>query len=167
METFSIKTIGRIHSPHKKANETPIQPVFAKGVAGTVVVEDEYAEGLQGLEGFSYIYLLYYFDKAQEVKLRVRPFLQDSVQGVFATRAPCRPNGIGFSLVRLQSIQGTTLYIEDVDVLDNTPLLDIKPFVARFDVRQNVRSGWQDEVDDELAQKRGVRDYPSAEKQKP
>lgn len=155
----AIQPIGRIATPHKHAEETPIQPVFAKGIRGTVTLEDQYVDGLSGLEGFSHIYLLYRFDRAAGVKLRVRPFLQDAVRGVFATRAPCRPNGIGLSIVRLLSVEGATLHIEDVDMLDGTPLLDIKPFVARFDLRENVRSGWQDDVDDDEAQARGVRNY--------
>jgi tRNA-Thr(GGU) m(6)t(6)A37 methyltransferase TsaA len=156
---YTIEPIGHIHSPHKNPKETPIQPVFAEGIRGTVTVNEAYADGLLDLEGFSHIYLVYRFDRADKVKLRVRPYLQDQNCGVFATRAPFRPNHIGFSVVRLLSIEGTTLHVEDVDVLDGTPLLDIKPFIARYDLRENVRSGWQDEVADETARERGVRDY--------
>jgi tRNA-Thr(GGU) m(6)t(6)A37 methyltransferase TsaA len=158
-DMFAIEPIGQIHSPHKNPKETPIQPVFASGIRGTVTVDDAYADGLLDLDGFSHVYLLYRFHRAEQVKLRVRPYLQDEERGVFATRAPFRPNHIGFSVVRLLSIEGTTLHVEDLDVLDGTPLLDIKPFIARFDLRDNVCSGWQEEVGDDMARRRGVRDY--------
>lgn len=152
--------IGVIHSPHRDAKKTPVQPVFARGIAGTAEVFPEYEEGLRDLEGFSHIYLIYHFHRAAPARLVVKPFLDDTPRGVFATRAPTRPNPIGFSLVRLVRREGHILHLEDVDVLDGTPLLDIKPYVARFDQRDDVQSGWQEDVNEETARIRGLRKYP-------
>lgn len=153
------RPIGVIHSEHMIAEETPIQPVYAKGCKGQVKVFAEFAEGLRDLEGFSHIYLLYHFHQSPEAKLLVNPFLQDAEHGVFATRAPCRPNAIGLSIVKLIKREGNVLYVENVDVIDGTPLLDIKPYTAKFDLHEVTKSGWQDEVDDVLARKRGKRNY--------
>jgi tRNA-Thr(GGU) m(6)t(6)A37 methyltransferase TsaA len=150
--------IGVIHSPHRRAEETPIQPVYARGVQGAVELFAEYEEGLKDIEGLSHIFLLYAFHAAGAPRLTVCPYLEDTPRGRFATRAPCRPNAIGLSLVRLVGREGRVLRIEDVDVLDGTPLLDIKPYVARFDSRTDVRSGWQDGVDEATAGRRGRRD---------
>ena len=120
----------------------PIQPAGAQGVAGTVEVATEYGDGLQDLEGFSYIFLIYHFHLSRGYSLKVKPFLDDTKRGVFSTRAPRRPNGIGISVVRLVGIEGCTLYIEDLDVVDGTPLLDIKPYVPQFDVREAAGIGW-------------------------
>jgi tRNA-Thr(GGU) m(6)t(6)A37 methyltransferase TsaA len=128
-------------------------------VAGRVELLPEYEEGLRDIEGFTHIYLLYVFDRASEPRLSVVPYLEDVERGVFATRAPCRPNALGMSLVRLLRREGATLYIEDIDVLDGTPLLDIKPYISRFDSREDARSGWQDDVDDGTAHERGRRGY--------
>jgi tRNA-Thr(GGU) m(6)t(6)A37 methyltransferase TsaA len=157
--TVTYKPIGVIHSPHREAEETPVQPIFARGIAGTAEVFPEYAKGLSDLEGFSHVYLIYHFHRATPAKLTVKPFLDDAPRGIFATRAPTRPNPIGFSVVRLVRREGPILHLEDVDVLDGTPLLDIKPFVARFDRRDDVRSGWQEDVDEGTAQIRGLREY--------
>jgi tRNA-Thr(GGU) m(6)t(6)A37 methyltransferase TsaA len=162
MEQITLKPVGIIHTPHKRHDKAPIQPVFARGIKGTVTVDDEYADGLLDLDGFSHIYLVYFFDRVKAIKLRVCPYLQDRPHGVFATRAPCRPNPIGFSVVRLLSVDGATLHVEDVDMLDGSPLLDIKPYVARFDTRSDVRSGWQEDVDDDTAHRRGTREHPRA-----
>ena len=159
MEVFQFKSIGIIHTPHTEPELTPIQPVFATHIQGTVTVDEEYVDGLLDLNKFSHIYLLYVFHEAHETNLRISPYLQDTPHGVFSTRHVCRPNKIGFSVVRLLSIEGATLQVEDVDMLDGTPLLDIKPFIKRFDVREDVQSGWQDEVSDEVADKRGLRGY--------
>ncbi len=153
------KPIGVIRSPHTKQEDTPIQPVFARGVAGRVELLPEYEEGLRDIEGFSYIYLLYAFDRAKDPRLSVVPYLENTERGVFATRAPCRPNALGMSLVRLLRREGAVLHVEDVDVLDGTPLLDIKPYIGRYDSREDVHSGWQDDVDDSTARERGRRGY--------
>jgi tRNA-Thr(GGU) m(6)t(6)A37 methyltransferase TsaA len=153
------RPIGIIHSPHTDPSQTPIQPAYALGILGRAEVFEEFEEGLRDLEGFSHIYLIYHFHRASKPKLTVKPFLEDVPHGVFATRAPCRPNAIGFSLVRLLRREGRVLQLEDVDVLDGTPLLDIKPYVPRFDLRDKVRCGWQEDVDEQTARVRGRRDY--------
>lgn len=121
----------------------PIQPAGARGVRGKVELEPAYAEGLDDLEGFSHLYLIYHFHRSKGFKLKVKPFLEDVKRGLFATRAPARPNPVGLSVVRLVEIKGSVLVVEDLDVIDGTPLLDLKPFVPDFDVpRGEVRTGW-------------------------
>ena len=142
MEKISYKPIGIIRSPHKDPRGTPIQPTAASGIPGQVEILSEYAGGLQDLDGFSYVILLYHFDRVREMKLKVRPFLDKIFRGVFATRAPSRPNPIGLSIVKLVRIEGNLLHIDDIDVLDGTPLLDVKPYVDRFDGRDSERQGW-------------------------
>jgi tRNA-Thr(GGU) m(6)t(6)A37 methyltransferase TsaA len=142
IENISFHSIGTIHSPHKSAAGTPIQPTAAIGVLGTVELLPEYLEGIEDLDGFSFIILLYHFDRAKETRLTVKPFLDDKHHGVFSTRAPTRPNHIGLSIVRLNSIEGNILHIKDVDILDGTPLLDIKPYIDAFDVRTSIKQGW-------------------------
>lgn len=154
-----FKPIGIIRTPHVETSQTPIQPVFAKGIPGTVEVFPEYVDGLMDLDKFSHLYLLYYFNRAKETKLKVKPYLEDELHGIFATRAPHRPNKIGISVVKLLKIEKNILHIEDVDILNGTPLLDIKPYIARFDTRDEVRSGWQDEIQDDTADVRGKKDY--------
>jgi tRNA-Thr(GGU) m(6)t(6)A37 methyltransferase TsaA len=156
---IQYKPIGVIHSEHTIAEETPIQPTYAKGCRGRAEIFPEYEEGLRDLEGFSHIYLIYHLHRSKSVKLKVKPFLQDIERGVFATRAPSRPNAIGLSIVELVSREGNILYLDDVDILDGTPLLDIKPYTAKFDRVETHRNGWQDEVDEETARRRGQRGY--------
>ena len=158
-ETLTFKPIGLIRSEHTEAERTPIQPVFAEGCKGRAEVFPEYADGLRDIEGFSHIYILYGFHRAGPCRLTVKPFLQDVEHGVFATRAPCRPNPIGLSVVRLARREGCILHLEDLDVLDGTPLLDIKPYTAKFDRIETQRNGWQDQVDDRTAHGRGVRGH--------
>ena len=150
--------IGVIHSPHKDLSQTPIQPIFSKGIQGLVEIIPDYVDGLHDLDGFSHIYLFYYFDRSTQVKMKVKPYLDSDVRGIFATRAPHRINKIGMSLVRLLEIRGNVLEIEDIDILDGTPLLDIKPYIKRYDSREHVRSGWQDNVPDDIAFSLGRRD---------
>ncbi len=142
MREVRYRPIGVIRSPYKRPEGTPIQPSGALGVEGVVEVFPEYREGLQDLEGFSHIILIYHFHLAGKPALKVKPYMDDRVHGVFATRSPSRPNPIGISVVRLTRIEGNKLYIRDVDILDGTPLLDIKPYVPEFDVRNAVRKGW-------------------------
>ncbi|MFH0921834.1 MAG: tRNA (N6-threonylcarbamoyladenosine(37)-N6)-methyltransferase TrmO [Fibrobacterota bacterium] len=156
---INLKPIGFIRSEHKRADKTPIQPVFAKGCRGRAEILPEFEKGLTDIEGFSHLCVIYHFHKSQKVKLLVKPFLEDNEHGVFATRAPYRPNPIGFSVVRLLKRKGKILYLEGVDMLDNTPILDIKPFVKRFDYRENTKDGWQENVSDKEALKRGKRGY--------
>lgn len=152
-------SIGVIHSEHTIAENTPIQPVYAKGCKGYVEVCEEFAEGLKDLEGFSHIYLIYHFHQCRQVKLTVQPFLQDVNHGIFSTRAPFRPNPIGLSVVELTRIEGNILHLDGVDILDGTPLLDIKPYTAKFDLHDVKCNGWQDDVDEETAHRRGKRGY--------
>lgn len=154
---FTFHPIGVIRSGHVDPARTPIQPVYAKGCRGRVEVLPEFAAGLRDIEGFSHILLVYCFHRAGAAELLVKPFLQDVKRGVFATRAPRRPNAIGISTVRLLGRDGAVLHVGDLDVLDGTPLLDIKPYVSRFDRIQVDGNGWQDEVDDATALRRGAR----------
>ena len=142
MIEIKYKPIGMVHSPFVKPKGTPIQPSAAKGVEGVVEIFPEYVEGLEGLEGFSHIILIYHFHLSKKVSLKVNPFMDNEMHGIFATRAPCRPNPIGISVVRLIGIENNLLYIQDVDIVDGTPLLDIKPYVPEFDIREVERIGW-------------------------
>jgi len=157
MPPITFNPIGTIHTAHRDPDRTPIQPVFATGCEGWIDLLPQYAAGLKDLAGFSHVYLIYHFDRSGEAKLLSKPFLDTQLRGVFASRSPHRPNAIGLSIVRLVKITGCRLDIADVDILDNTPLLDIKPFIARFDNRLEVRSGWQDQISDEQAQTIGRR----------
>ncbi len=134
--------IGIIHSPFKEVKGTPIQPAGAKGIDGNVEVFSEYAEGLKDLEGFSHIILLYHFHLSGKPSLMVTPYMDRTPRGVFATRSPRRPNAIGISVVRLIKIEKTILHIRDIDIVDGTPLLDIKPHVPDFDIQEVQRIGW-------------------------
>ena len=142
MKQIKYTPIGIIHSPFKTPQGTPIQPQAAAGVKGTVEVFPEYVVGLSDLQGFSHIYLIYHFHLAKAFALQVKPFLDDTPRGLFATRAPSRPNPIGISIVELMTIENNGLNIRDIDVVDNTPLLDIKPYVPDFDVREANKIGW-------------------------
>jgi tRNA-Thr(GGU) m(6)t(6)A37 methyltransferase TsaA len=155
----NYKPIGVIRTEHVVADRTPIQPAYADGCGGRVEVFPEYAEGLRDLEGFSHIYLIYHFHECGPARLVTKPFLQDVERGVFATRATCRPNPIGLSVVELISREGDVLHINNVDILDGTPLLDVKPYTAKFDRIETTRNGWQDEVDEDTARRRGRREY--------
>jgi tRNA-Thr(GGU) m(6)t(6)A37 methyltransferase TsaA len=139
--------IGVIQSPFNDLAQMPIQPNHAASVSGTVEIFPEYAEGLRDLEGFSHIILLYHLHKAGKPRLQVTPFLDSQPHGVFATRAPVRPNPIGLSVVQLTGIQGNLLTVEGLDILDGTPLLDIKPYIPSFDERSEHRIGWLEGVD--------------------
>ena len=156
---MSYEPIGVIRSTHTVAEQTPIQPVYAQGCLGRAEVLPEYEEGLKDLDGFSHIILIYHFHRADMVRLTVRPFLQDVERGVFSTRAPFRPNPIGLSIVELVRREGATLHLDGVDILDVTPLLDIKPYVGRFDRIEQTIDGWQHEVDETTARQRGRRGY--------
>jgi tRNA-Thr(GGU) m(6)t(6)A37 methyltransferase TsaA len=142
MEEIRLRPIGIIHSPFTAPKGTPIQSAAGRNVQATVEIYPEYAEGLQDLEGFSHVILLYYCHRAKKYSLTVFPFMDTAPRGLFATRAPSRPNPIGLSVVRLISRAGNILTIQEVDILDGTPLLDIKPYVEDFDVRRNTHKGW-------------------------
>ena len=155
----TFRPIGVIHSEHHSADATPIQPVYARDCPGQAEIFPEFADGLADIEGFSHLYLLYWLHRADPPRLRVKPYLQDVEHGIFATRAPCRPNPIGLSLVRLLRREGHVLHLGGVDVLDGTPLLDLKPYAPRYDTVENPRGGWTEEVDDRTARRRGRRNY--------
>jgi tRNA-Thr(GGU) m(6)t(6)A37 methyltransferase TsaA len=142
MTEIKYKPIGVIHSPFKEPKGTPIQPAGAKGINGTVEIFPEYAEGLKDIEGFSHIILLYHFHLAKESTLIAKPYMANETHGVFAMRGPSRPNPIGISVVCLVKVEGNVLHIQDVDIVDGTPLLDIKPYVPEFDIREVERIGW-------------------------
>ena len=134
--------IGVIHSPFERVEGIPIQPSHARGVKGTVELYPEFVEGLCDVDGFSHVILLYHLHESKGYRLKVVPFLDTEPRGLFATRAPKRPNPIGLSVVRLVAVEENQLLIEGVDILDGTPLLDIKPYVDDFDARGEVRVGW-------------------------
>jgi tRNA-Thr(GGU) m(6)t(6)A37 methyltransferase TsaA len=159
---ISMHVIGVVHSPWKRAAEMPIQPQGASGVEGHVEVLPQYAAGLRDLDGFSHIYLIYHFHRAGSTRLTVTPFLDQESRGVFATRAPVRPNAIGLSVVRLVAVTENILTVEDIDVLDGTPLLDIKPYVTAFDVRPVERSGWMTQSPESVAQMRSDQRFVGA-----
>jgi tRNA-Thr(GGU) m(6)t(6)A37 methyltransferase TsaA len=139
---MELKPIGIIHTPFTDLAGMPIQPAGAAGVKGEVEVFEEYRAGLKDLDGFSHIVLLYAFHRSEGFKLQVVPFMDREPRGLFATRAPKRPNPIGLSVVRLDRIDHGILHVQNVDMLDGTPLLDIKPYVPEFDSHSHVRSGW-------------------------
>jgi len=138
---ITMHSIGIIHSPFNKKDQTPIQSSRSQAV-GLVELYPEFVDGLKDIENLSHIHLLYVFHESSGYTLQVKPFLDDQEHGIFTTRYPYRPNPIGLSTVRLVSRQGNELTIEGVDVLDGTPLLDIKPYVPDFDHRTDVRVGW-------------------------
>jgi len=154
MDPIEFTPIGTIHSPFTDLEGMPIQPAGARDGVGTVVIDPAYEAGLKDLEGFSHIYLIYHFHRAGPTRLRVIPFLDTREHGVFATRAPSRPNPIGISLVELVEVQGNRLTIRGIDVLDGTPLLDIKPYIGGFDRVDGSRGGWLESSADEIAKKR-------------
>jgi tRNA (adenine37-N6)-methyltransferase len=142
---FVMKPIGVIRTPFTEPKGMPVQPTFSQA-AGRVEVLAEYAEGLQYLDAFSHVILIYVLHRAEGYALRVKPFLDDVARGLFATRYPCRPNPIGLSTVRLLSRQDNRLEVEGIDVLDGTPLLDIKPYVPNFDAVTDAHAGWYDSL---------------------
>ncbi len=151
---IEYRRIGIIHSPFKDVKGMPIQPAGAEGVRGSIEMDPEFSEGLADLDGFSHIILLYHFHKAAGFKPMVTPFLDSTPRGLFSTRAPSRPNTIGLSIVKLEGIDGNVLRIENVDILDRTPLLDIKPYVPDFDHHPATRVGWLDRAKSRLRNKR-------------
>ncbi|MCC3145725.1 tRNA (N6-threonylcarbamoyladenosine(37)-N6)-methyltransferase TrmO [Halanaerobium sp. Z-7514] len=139
---ITYKEIGKIRSNFKEAEGTPIQPTAKDSAKGRIELLAEYKQGLKDLAGFSHLILLYHCHKAGKAALTVKPFMEDKPHGIFSIRAPSRPNSIGLSVVQLEKIEDNIIYIKDVDILDKTPLLDIKPYVPEFDRRENVKIGW-------------------------
>ena len=141
---IKLKPIGIIHTPYKEPKGIPIQGRFEKDVTGQAEIFPKYQQGLKDIEGFSHIILVYYFNRSKEEKLIGKPFLEDETHGIFAIRSPHRPNHIGVSIVKLEKVEKNIITFSEVDILDGTPLLDIKPYVSHFDSRENVRNGWLD-----------------------
>lgn len=140
--------IGVLRTSYESADQTPIQGVFRPAGAGTIVVADEYAEGLTDIEGFTHLIVLYVLDRGGPVRLQPLPLLDDTTHGVFATRFPARPNRIGLTVVTLHSRDGHVLHVRGVDMFDGTPVLDIKPYVPRFDAFPEASEGWFEDHDD-------------------
>ncbi|MCF8299105.1 MAG: tRNA (N6-threonylcarbamoyladenosine(37)-N6)-methyltransferase TrmO [Saprospiraceae bacterium] len=144
MEEIVLKPIGIINTPYENLEDIPIQGYLGKNLEAYCVLQDKFSEGLKDLEGFSHAILIYYFHKSQRVEIVTTPFLENEKHGVFAIRTPHRPNHIGVSIVKINKIIKNKLYFSEVDMLNNTPLIDVKPFVKHFDERENVKSGWID-----------------------
>jgi len=144
MNQIIMHPIGIIHSPYKESKNIPIQGIFKDGIEAWIELKDKYVKGLKDLDKFTYAIIIYYFHKSQREEVEGKPFLEQDKHGIFAIRSPNRPNHIGFSIVKIKSIKGNKMYFTEVDVLDGTPLLDIKPYVKYFDSRDNVVSGWLD-----------------------
>ena len=151
---MQIEPIGTISTPYTSLEAMPIQPKGAKETIAKLILEPEYAEGLKDLEGFSHIYLVYYFHKAVRSELSVIPFMDTQERGVFSTRSPLRPSHIGLSLTSLVSINDNIVTIRGIDVLDGTPLLDIKPYIPQFENTDDVKTGWMNKDNEDVEQTR-------------
>lgn len=144
MDQIVMTPIGIIHSPYKQAKNIPIQGTFKPEVEAWIEIEEKYTSGLKDLDQFSHAILLYYFHQSHKEWLQSSPFLEDETHGIFAIRSPHRPNHIGLSIIKIKRIEGNKLFFGEVDVLDQTPVLDIKPYIKYFDYRQDVVCGWVD-----------------------
>ena len=144
MNRIELTPIGIIHAPYAEPKDMPIQGRFKDDVEGWLELKEEYLPGLRDLDGFSHLILIYHFHRSDREELQGRPYLEDETHGIFAIRSPHRPNHLGLSIVKLQRIEGNRVYFTEVDMLDGTPLLDIKPYVEHFDRREGVKSGWVD-----------------------
>lgn len=153
-DLIEFRRIGTIRTPYTQLAGMPIQPAGAVGVPGTVEVDDQFSPGLKDLDGFSHVVLLYEFHMSEGYDLEVVPYLDSVSHGVFSTRAPRRPNQLGLSVVRLVRVDGTTLHVLDVDILDGTPLIDIKPHVPAFLPDGDIRCGWLDGSGDAVVSRR-------------
>ena len=142
--SISIKPIGIIRTPFLVAEGTPIQPVYGQNVEGRILVRESYDSALDDIDGFERLWLIYWMDRTGRFKVRVRPYRDNKEHGLFATRSPSRPNPIGLSVVRLLRREGSTLYVTDIDILDGTQLIDIKPYIPEFDAHSISRAGWFD-----------------------
>lgn len=156
---ITMNPIGTIFSPHKDLKNMPIQPKGAKGVEGYALIEEAFLEGLIDLDGFSHVYLIYHFHKAIRVEKKVVPFMDTIERGIYSTRSPLRPNHIGLSIVELVGIEKNKVLFKGIDVLDRTPLLDIKPYIANFDSVEQSRSGWMQGSLEDVKNKRSDNRY--------
>jgi tRNA (adenine37-N6)-methyltransferase len=151
---IELEPIGIIHSPFTDLEIMPVQPKGAANIEGTIHLNPAYSTGIKDLDGFSHIFLIYFFHKAEKTSLAVIPFLDTVERGVFSTRSPLRPNHIGISIVNMVNIEGNVIFVKGMDVLDGTPLLDIKPYVENFDSVKSSLSGWMKASEDEVAKMR-------------
>ncbi len=154
---INLQQIATINSPFCSLVDMPIQPKGASNTYASITFKDEFVEGLSDLDGFSHVYLIYYFHKVKEPQLKVIPFNDktDTPRGVFSTRTPMHPNSIGLSVVELVSVEKNIVTIKGIDILDGTPLLDIKPYIENFDkVEGEVKSGWMQSSVDEVKMKK-------------
>ena len=142
MNRITYYPIGIVHSPFRFPEGTPIQPVTAKDIHATIEIFQEYRSGLTDLDGFSHVIILFHMHLAKGKSLLVTPFMDTKPHGVFATRSPGRPNPIGMSVVRLEKIENNLLFVKDIDILDGSPVLDIKPYIPEFDIHEVYKSGW-------------------------
>jgi len=140
--SIRYRPIGIINTPFKHPKGTPIQSVGGEDISAAIEIFPEYTDGLKDIEGFSHLILIYHMHLVKKYNLKVTPFLGHSEHGIFSMRAPVRPNPVGSSIVRLEKVEGNLLYINEIDILDGTPLLDLKPFIPIFDTRAAVRTGW-------------------------
>lgn len=154
LQEILYRPIGIIHSPFRDIKGMPIQPIGGQGIRGMIELETKYVQGLKDIEGFSHLILIYYFHLSKNYSLIVTPFLDDVPHGVFATRAPKRPHPIGLSVVKLIGVEGQILHIEDVDIVDGTPWLDINPYVPEFDHYSGVQIGWLKQASDKVGDQR-------------
>ena len=145
-ELLPVRAIGRIRTPFFGGVGTPIQPAFSQGAAGQVVVDPAYADALDDLDGFERAWLLFWMDRAKPSRNHVIPYRDHRERGLFSTRSPSRPNPIGLSVVRLLSVERNRIEFEGVDLLDGTPVLDIKPYVPEFDAEEHIRLGWLEQA---------------------
>lgn len=161
MTKIQFKAIGTIHSPFKDLEGMPIQPIGARGIKGVINLNEEYKNGLKDLEGFSHIILIYHLHLSKGYLLEVKPFLDNEKRGIFATRAPKRPNPIGMSVVKLEKIEGTKIYISNLDIVDGTPLLDIKPYIPNFDKHDDdiITIGWFEDKHHDAVDKKSDRRF--------
>lgn len=153
---FNVRMIGRIRTPFVETSGTPIQTAYSCGAEGEVLVEEPFAAALNDIEGFERLWLTYWMDRATEFRPCIMPYRDTQARGLFATRSPCRPDPIGMSVVRLVRRDGRVLHVADLDILDGTPLVDLKPYVPAFDAHPRSRAGWFDtsNVDRQVADDR-------------
>lgn len=153
--SFVVKNIGIVNTPWTCRKNMPIQPPGGKGFEGIAVLKEEFKEGLKDVDGFSHVYLIYILDKAEKEKVLVTPYCDTVERGIFSTRSPSRPNRIGMSLVKIKKVEENKLFFDGADILNGTPLIDIKPFIKHFDVVEGeVKSGWMKLKKEEIEGKR-------------
>ncbi|MHA1341896.1 MAG: tRNA (N6-threonylcarbamoyladenosine(37)-N6)-methyltransferase TrmO [Promethearchaeota archaeon] len=157
LNKIEYRPIGIIHSPYKEAVGTPIQPKFDEGSEGIVEIFEEYKEGLSDLDMFSHIILIFHFHKTKGYVLKTRPYLEENERGIFAVRGPRRPNPIGLSIVKLERIENNKIYVKNLDLLDGTPILDIKPYIRFFDIIENSKAGWLENHSEKILKKHKIK----------